>query len=442
MLIEERFGDGALYNTKEAIRSARSPLFEPAFEWNGMRTRVDILRREPGGWVITEVKASTRVKKRMHKDLAYQRYVLEQCGLNIVECELMHLNPDYTRPGTEPLFQVANLTDEIEPCVEEARQQAPVLREMLQAPNPPTARLERQCKSCDYLERCWPDLPTHSVFTLPRLHWRNMDALLSEGLVALDEVKSSERLKPRHHAYVRAVQNGKPHVELQTVQSMLDKLRYPIHFLDFETIDYAIPRYEGTSPWQQVPFQYSLHVLHRDGELTHTEYLHDSGGDPRLPLAEHMVGAMKKEGSVVVYYAPFERERLEELAEALPDLESTLLQIVERLWDQHKVFAEGAYIHPMQKGSTSIKNVLPALAPEWDYGGLDIQDGAGAQVAYEVYLNAGTSASRRRELGSQMLAYCKRDTRAMVEIHRALKRLVDSSNGKKRKPISDRTFRA
>jgi hypothetical protein len=244
--------------------------------------------------------------------------------------------------------------------------------------------------------------------------------------MALDEVETSDRLKPMHHAYIGAVRNQEAHVDRQTIHSMLSELRHPIHFLDFETIDYAIPKYEGTGPWQQIPFQYSLHILRRNGKLEHTEYLHEGVREPRRSLAEHLVDAMEKNGSVVVYYAPFERGRLEELAEALPDLVSQLRDIIDRLWDQHEIFTEGAYLHPMQKGSTSIKNVVPTLAPEWTHDDLGVQDGAAAQVAYESYFDA--DASERNRLRDQMLAYCKRDTRAMVEIHRALTRLVDASN--------------
>lgn len=425
-LIEGRFGEGVLKDTSKVIRGASGPLFEPAFERNGIRTRVDILRRRGKGWVVTEVKASTRVKTQMYKDLAYQKYLLEQCGLNVVGCELMHLNPDHTRGSSEPLFRISDLTADIAPHVQEVQQQAPWLRDVLQSSKPPAARLERQCKSCDYLDKCWPDLPTQSVFTLPRLHWRNVDALLEKGLMALDEVETSDRLKPMHHAYIGAVRNQEAHVDRQTIHSMLSELRHPIHFLDFETIDYAIPKYEGTGPWQQIPFQYSLHILRRNGKLEHTEYLHEGVREPRRSLAEHLVDAMEKNGSVVVYYAPFERGRLEELAEALPDLVSQLRDIIDRLWDQHEIFTEGAYLHPMQKGSTSIKNVVPTLAPEWTHDDLGVQDGAAAQVAYESYFDA--DASERNRLRDQMLAYCKRDTRAMVEIHRALTRLVDASN--------------
>jgi CRISPR/Cas system-associated exonuclease Cas4 (RecB family) len=415
--------EAALGKTKEALKRRAGPLFEPAFLHEDLLVRVDILRpSENGGWILTEVKSTTSPDKENEQDVAFQKHVLEGTGLSLARTEVMHLNSDYRHPGVGDLFEHTDLTGELGSRLEEVREKAPELAETLKQDEPPEKSLIRECKGCDYQDRCW-DLPEHSVFTLPNLHWRNTDKLLSEGRTDLDEVEDHETLKERHTRYIRAVRDERPYVEEAEIRDILDTLEYPLHFLDFEAIGRAIPQVEGTNPWQPVPFQYSLHVLERDGTLTHFEHLHDGKGDPRPELAEKLLGEVGDTGSVVAYHTSFEKRCLKAL-QATPSLSEELLQnLIDRLWDQRDIFSGWHYISPKQKGSTSIKNVLPALAPNFAHDDLSVQHGMEAVQAYEEMIGAKTQRHKKR-LRLQLLSYCKRDTQAMVEIHRALRELV------------------
>lgn len=430
------FADGEFVGGRPspAQLEAGWPLFEATFTHSGFMARTDVLRPDGSGrWIMTEIKSSTMKQKKSRKkakrDAAFQAMVLDRAGVDLAAVEIMHLNPDYVHPGAEPLFDTVRLGKEREALVKEARSNAPALRDLLQQDAPPEPGLSRQCTKCNCPESC-AELPEHSVFTLPRLHWRNTDRLLDDGRVRLDEVEGHDRLKPRHERYIEAVRSGEPHVDLQGIQALLAGLEYPVHFFDFEAVDYAVPRFKGTSPWSKIPFQYSLHVLGADGTLTHYEYLHEylheqdeEANDPRPELLERMLAHIEPKGSVVVYHKPFEEKRLEELAKAFPTNSGALEGIIDRLWDQADIFMNWHYIHPRQKGSCSLKRVLPAIAPKLAYDDLAIQDGMAAVRQYDA-LTRATSASEKEVLREKLLAYCERDTYAMVAIHEALSHMT------------------
>jgi hypothetical protein len=208
-------------------------------------------------------------------------------------------------------------------------------------------------------------------------------------------------------------------VDEDAVQDRLASLEYPLHFFDFETINPPIPQYPGTTPWQQVPFQYSLHLVDEPGaEPRHEAYLHDETSDPREPLIQHMIDHVEDAGSIVVY-SSFEERQLKNLADAFPTYRDSLEEFIERLWDQEKFFSEREYLDVDFHGRSSIKVVLPVLVPSLSYDHLDVQDGTAAQRAFEKMISL-PDGDRRSDIRDQLLEYCKLDTRAMQEIHRTL----------------------
>ncbi len=402
------------------------PLFEVTVQDGSMLARIDVLRPHPAGsWILTEVKSSTLKQrdseKEAKRDLAFQLVLLERLGIDVAWAEVMHLNPDYTHPGQGQLFKTTRLEEGREDYVEEVIENAPRLSEVLSRPEAPSLWPTRECNSCDCPEKCH-DLPKHSIFTLPNLHWSHMEDIIAEGKATLSEVSGHPHLKPRHERYIEAVRSGEPYVDEPAIRSALAELNTPIHFFDFEAIDYALPKFEGTSPWQKIPFQYSLHILRQDGTVGHREFLHNGDGDPRPALVENMLDDVKPEGSIVVYHDTFEEKRLEELREAFPSRADRLQGMIDRLWDQAEVFTWD-FIHPDQKGSWSLKNVLPVFAPDLAYDDLDIQHGMAAVVKYSEMI-ASSSEQKQKTLQGQLLEYCERDTYAMVQIHRGLREMV------------------
>ena len=415
----------ALLDTQEAIANGHDVLFEAAFQYDGNFVRIDVLRRETdGSWDTIEVKSATNVNKKQYlKDVAFQYFVASNSGLDIERCFLMHLNRDCKYPDLSDLFLMEEVTDDIGDHVGEVAERHNSFYAILNESAAPDAPLKRCCKKCDYLNECWSELPDHSILTAPKIDWRHRDDMLAKGCVTLDDISGDDRLKPKTERYIQCVSDDSPHIDKEGIRVKLDALEYPLYFFDFETIDPAIPRHEGVWPLQQVPFQYSLHVLYEDGRVKHSGYLHDGNGDPRPALLDNMLADLGRTGSIIVYYAQFERKRLEELQAAFPKHQDHLQELIDRLWDQYEIFEGSTYVHPDSYGSASIKYVLPALVPEFSYDGLDVSDGQEAQVAYEG-LRSTSDEKEAEQLYDALWEYCKLDTKAMLEIHRHLVGIV------------------
>jgi hypothetical protein len=300
------------------------------------------------------------------------------------------------------------------------------LRRHLAQPTMPNIDIGAHCFMpfpCPARAFCWQHVPPHSVFTIPRLTPRKLNMLLKLGILRVHDIPAKFPLTASQRAYITRVVNGQIEIAYDRIAQRLTSLEYPLYFLDFETYAYAVPRFEGMRPYQQLPFQYSLHVLEADGSLHHLEYLHTSTDDPRPALAKRLVQDIGPVGSVIVYNARFERGVLVELARRLPAQQPALRRMIVRLWDQLDIFRTD-YLDPAFEGSNSIKRVLPVLAPELSYDDLVVKRGDQAQAVWQMLLQTRDPA-RRKELAQALRAYCHRDTLAMTAIHEALARLVE-----------------
>jgi hypothetical protein len=420
-------GRGALAATQLALAAGESCLFEAAFVHENVFVRCDILaRRVDGSWMLIEVKSTTEVKTHHLHDLAVQHWVLEGQGIKVGAVQLMHINNrTCVHPHLESLFMTVDVTRAVARVMRRVTKNVKMLHRNLAQPTMPNVGIGIHCFSpfaCPARGYCWQHVPPHSIFTIPRLSPRKLSALLKMGILGVQEIPPSFPLSAPQRAYIARVVSGKAEINDRAIASQLAALRYPLYFLDFETYAYTIPRFEGMRPYQQLPFQYSLHVLNADGTLRHLEYLHTSDDDPRLALAQQLAHDIGSVGSVVVYNARFERGVLHELARALPGEQLALRGMMARLWDQLDIFRHD-YLDPAFEGSNSIKRVLPVLVPALSYDDLAVKRGDQAQAVWQMLLQTKDPALRQA-LADQLRAYCHRDTLAMVEIHHALARLV------------------
>ena len=236
-----------------------------------------------------------------------------------------------------------------------------------------------------------------------------------EGISELRDVPD-DLLNPTQQRVKAATLSGQAFFDQPATAQALAAHKLPGYFIDFETIQFGVPLWKGTRPYQQLPFQFSVHRLGRTGRATHQAFLDLSGGNPSLAFAQSLVAACGERGPVFVYNAAFETTRIRELAERHPRLATALRAINDRVVDLLPI-ARQHYYHPSQQGSWSIKAVLPALCPELHYDALDgVQDGGAAQQAYLEAITPATSAPRKAELERQLLAYCSLDTWAMVRL--------------------------
>ena len=417
----------ALRQTAEALEHGAEILFEAAFMHDGVLVRPDVLVKEGPRWDLIEVKSSTEVKEVYLPDIAIQRLVLEGAGLPVRRASLLHVNNQYIRKGKiDPtkFFTLSDLTEETMPYLRQAPAELAAMRKVLAGPDMPTVEIGAQCTrpyDCDFMCFCWKHVPAYSVYDLKRADFSVINALRAMGVMLLEDIPPDFKLTATQELQVQAAKTGKVHIDVAGIKKCLDKLVYPLYFLDFETVNLAVPPYDGMRPFQALPFQASLHVQERpSGEVRHLEYLGDPKSDPRLGMAEFLTRNIGPQGSVVVYNASFEGGRLCELAEAFPVQAKALHAIKGRLWDLIIPFRSNYFVHPAMRGSASMKAVLPALVPGMTYENLDIANGEMAFLAYEALMDGQVTGDEALKTMAALRVYCGQDTLGMVKILRVL----------------------
>ena len=418
--------------TKECIESGTENICEASFNYNGLYCAVDILRKENGGYAIYEVKSSTDAKHIYAVDIAYQRYVLEHCGLNITGTYLICIDSSYVR-GSEldihGLFKIIDVSAEVNDeyqNVPSLLKKAEQVYAMKEEPNKDIGAHCRTPYECGFWGYCTKDLPTPNVFDLYRMSFEKCLDHYYNGQVSYNDllfdssITNAKQLRQMLHQ----VSEQPDEIDKDGIRDFLDTLSYPIYFLDFETTQAVIPEYEGTKPYQQMTFQYSLHYIeYEDGPLLHKEFLAESGTDPRRAIAERLCEDIPMNVCVTAYNKAFECTRLKELAETFPDFADHLLNISDNIKDLLTPFQKGYYYTKAMGGSFSIKSVLPALFPNdpaLDYHNLEqIHNGGEAMTIFPQIKDMPPEEAERTR--HNLLKYCELDTYAMVKVWERLK---------------------
>ena len=414
--------DTALQQTESAINRGVSCLFDAAFRSNGALVQCDILQKGKKGWRIVEIRASKKIKKEYLLSLALQKYVLDTYDIPISATHLMLLSEECAYPDLSNLFVFEDVTDGVNPLKREVPDYLRTFKTTLNRDVEPNVLIGKNlCNRphrCSFKPSCWTFVPKNSVFTIPKLKDPEATSLAEKGIFHLSDLPTDFSLTPAQDTYVESVLHNKPAIDTVAIRQELANLQYPIHFLDFEADRPAIPRFDGFRVYEEFPFQYSCHVLQRNGMVRHHEYLHTDITDPRPSLLESLRSHISDRGSIVVYNVSFERRILRNLAESFPEHTSVLQSIIDRLWDQ-LVILRKHYEHPDFCGSKSLKAVLPVLVPSLSYEALDIQEGADAPTVWNLMLSA-KNETEKQEWIRRLKAYCRLDTLAMLEIHRVL----------------------
>lgn len=423
----------ALEKTRAALLQSPPALFEPAFLFEDVLVRVDILRAHgDGSFDLIEVKSSTSVNPKAHyDDVAVQKWVLENCGLKIRKAFLMHLNRDYIRKGKlnlDELFVLQDLTGEIRNAYKEIPASLAAMKRALEQEGEPYQRIGSVCKNpygCEFMSYCWQSSDESSIHSLSRLSDKKRHELMDLGIQRIQDIPEDYPLSDHQCIEVQCVKGEHVHINVGKIKEHLSELTYPLYFLDFETVSYAVPPFEGCWPYRQLTTQYSLHIQNAPGApLEHKEFLHMEHSDPTEAVAKALVKDIPQDqGSVIVYSASFEKGRILEMAKALPELKVHLEHIASRLWDLEVPFAKRWYWDSAFLGQSSIKKVLPVLAPEISYEALQIRSGDAAKIQYEKMVQLPAGSPEQKAIQAALLEYCKLDTWAMVLI---LKKLADT----------------
>lgn len=413
----------AAWRTQDAIKANDPFIYEATLSTKtGEYCAVDILRNNNDGtWDIIEVKSTSHPHEYHYLDASFQKYVFTQCGVKIRDCYILTLNPEYVRHGAldiQELFVLHNVNEELQP-MEQVAADVKRIRAVLDGPELGIAISKGKCNKfydCPYQHHCWKDVPAFSVFNVFR--GTLADEMYAAYGADLKNVPAEEHYRQMNKGDIEAYLTGDEIVNKAVLQEFIDQLQWPLYFLDYESIMPAVPMFDNSRPYQQICFQFSLHVQRTPGgELEHYESLHnESGTDPRPGLIKKLIETIGTTGSVVVYNQGFEQGRNTEMARDFPEYADQLLAINERMIDLLKPFKERGLYRPCQNGSASIKQTLPAFVPEMSYENLGIHNGTEASDQFMNFMIGKQTPAQTEEMMQNLHEYCGQDTIAMVRL--------------------------
>ena len=443
ILAQELFGDHTVVefnedlskmidDTKKFLCQDSIVLCEASFNYNNNFCSVDILKKNKDTYEIYEVKSSTEVKDIYIQDVSYQYYVLKNLGLNVTKACIVYINSDCVRHGElelDKLFNIEDVTEIAKSKQEEIKNKIEELNKYMENTNEQDKDIDLYCFSpyeCPYFNYCTKHLPENNIFNLRGMPIKSKMKLYHEGIYSYEDLLKSNINEKYKQQIDFELNNLKDYINKDEVKKILDNLKNPIYFLDFETYQEAIPSFDNIRPYQQIPFQYSLHILNDNDELEHKEFLSEDSIDPRRTLAESLVKDIPLNSCTVAYNMSFEKMVIKSLASTYPDLSNHLINIHDNMQDLMIPFKNRDYYVKEMHGSYSIKYVLPALFPNdesLNYKSLDLVHKG--DEASNAFISLGNLNKEEKEkLRKALLKYCELDTYAMVKIYEKLKEVT------------------
>jgi len=414
--------------TRELIRE-RQPLFEAGVLSGNIYSRADIMKPDSEGeWDIVEVKSAASVKDINYEGVAFQKLCWEDSGVRIGKCYLAYINKEYVKDGEidpHELFAIQDVSEEVVKASEGIREKVAEMLDVISQPTCPEVDIGPHCSDpydCPLAE-CWEGLPEHHIFSL-YYGGRKSYELYQSGILDIAQIPASYRLNDKQRIQRRCVASGQPYIDHEAIREFLDGLEYPLYFLDFETFSTAVPLLDGTRPYQKIPFQFSLYVQQKPGgEPQHHEFLAKGKADPRPELLAMLRKLIGSRCSILAYNKSFEEGVIKDLGLYFPEHAAWAESMLPRFVDLIVPFRSFHYYHPAQKGSASLKSVLPALTG-LSYESMAIANGDDAGLAYLAITFGDVSEEEAQETRRQLLEYCNLDTEGMVRIVERLKEIT------------------
>jgi len=436
-ILIDSYGLDAINDTKEYLNHNTPTLFQATFSVDSFFIRADILIHNPDlqGWELFEVKATNEVKREKDnnhiRDLAFQKTVIQKAGLTVVKAGVIHLNKEYRykkKVNYKELFVIQDLTDEITQAQEQVSLEMEQMKEYLDLKEQKGCEClykgrNKQCTTFAYSN---PQVPEYSVHDLNRIgnSKKLLTELIDQGIYSLDDITNPEILTGAKKAQYDSYIAKRPIIDKKAIQERLEELTFPLYFFDYEGYGTAIPEFEGFGPYEQVPFQYSLHILHEDGAHDHNEFLiTQPQGDLTKPLIVQMIQDIDPKGTVISWHAQYEKDRNKKLMELHPKHKAFLEEINDKMFDLEKIFSDQLYVDPAFQGRTSIKKVLPVIVPTLSYVGMSIGKGDQASELWQSMVSDTSTPQEKKQIERDLRDYCELDTLAMVKIYEFLLQL-------------------
>ena len=427
--------DDFLTNIRETRKylSLRKPLFEAGFEFNNLYARADILLPvNKDEWDFVEIKSSTKVKDIHKVDVAFQKYCYQKAGLKIRNCFLMYVNNNYVKKGRlnpEEMLIKENITEDLNEFYDNIAGDVNNFLRIINKKICPEIKINIRCKKpylCPLKEECWSFVPEDSVFTL--YNSKKSFEYYNQGFLKISDLPEIYKLSDIQKIQRECLIDNRTNIEKKGISEFLNNLEYPLYLLDFETYSSAVPYYDNSRPYQKLCFQFSLHIFKSlYTKPKHYSFLGRGKKDPRIKLIKKMKRRLGNKGSIIVYNDIFEKSRLKELGNDFPENKDWVDSILKRIVDLIQPFRAFHYYNPVQHGTCSLKDVLPAITGK-NYKDLEIQDGKSASLQY-LFLVHGKrygikyNIFKKWKIRKNLKLYCGRDTEAMIWILRELDKL-------------------
>ncbi|AZQ59861.1 DUF2779 domain-containing protein [Maribacter sp. MJ134] len=420
--------------TKEALAQYATVFLQPSFKTEtGLYARIDILEKlENDTWHLYEVKSSSKVSRSKNHDhvfdLCFQKNVLEQNGISVVRCSVIHVNSNYLKQGEikpKEFLAITEVTQEVAEVYSTSTSQINDAIDLLSKEYLELKSCSCLCKTrtnhCDAFSIFNPGVTSPSIYELKRISEKKITNLVIQNALGFKTIPKDFELSTYQKLQLKSFEQGKAIINTEGIQNTLAKLEFPLHFYDYEAYGSAVPRLNGTKPFEQIPFQVSMHTLSENGELTHFEYLADTLEFPST-MIEQMEQFTDKQGTFVSWHASYENSANDRMMEWMPRFKEYLTYINKNTFDLEKLFQK-EYVDYRFKGSSSIKKILPVLVPELSYDTLEVKDGTMAMDTWGKIAFNDTNKEEKEQIRQDLLEYCKLDSLAMVEIFNYLKTL-------------------
>ena len=417
--------------TRDLIAKKTPVIYEAAFQADKTLVAMDILvLRDNNHYEAFEVKSSARVTPQAIMDAALQFYIIQAAGIDLCDISILTVNSSYVRKeelNYAELFTQRSVMTEVLHLQSQIKENLVRLLEVAQSKTMPEVEIDRHCFSpypCDFIGTCFKDIPQNSVLNLGGTAKEELFNLYYGGIKTIQEIPADYPFAKNLRLQIDHFGQHEPVIDHEGLKKFLDTLEYPMYFMDFETIMPPVPFFKGTSPYQPIPFQFSLHFKETaNSEATHIDFLAEAGADPRKDFIKALLNATRIPGIILTYNVTFERTVLQGLKQDFKAYADEIDYLIYRLKDLMIPFENKSYYHSAMKGSHSIKNVLPALIPELNYDHLKINAGAMAMATFELLQNE-TDLFKIAESRDALKEYCKMDTLAMVKMLEVLEKKV------------------
>ncbi len=417
--------------TKVMLKQNHEVLLQPSFKTeSGAFAIADILKKvDKNSYHLYEVKSSTSVKtdkEHNHlKDVCFQKFVLSECGINISASHIIHLNKDFIKNGDidhNELLTIEDVTDETDAIYSSVVNEINSALNYLNKSNIDEDHCScihktrsNHCDSFDYFNK---GIPEYNIYQLRMIREKKLNDLIDMGCEELIDIPAGFKLNDYQQSQIISITNDKPVIHPDEIKDQLDNLKYPLHFFDYETYSSAVPKVDGLGPHGKLTFQVSIHTLTKEGSLTHYEYLSD-----KMDVSPDLVKGMREftglTGTFISWHASFEMGRNDEMIALMPQYKDYLTYINANIYDLEVIFKKN-YIDYRCKGSSSLKKVLPIICPGISYDNEEIQDGTTAMETWGDLMIKSKDRNLKDQIRSNLLSYCKKDSKAMVEIYKEL----------------------